>query len=243
MTAAAAASRTKAGRGGALAGLWLACLAAAGGCGAGNDAALVRAGTAPRTAEARPGGAVSRLGAADAARGRAGTAPRQAEAPGPGADEGAAPAGDGAPDNPLDSTYAGAPAIARFAGEASYYHDALAGRATATGEPYEPRAYTAASPTLPFGTVLRVVYDGPPAAAVLVRVNDRGPCGRAARRGRRVLDLSRAAAERLGITRRGVAEVRIEVLARGTGPAGRGCHARSHRDLRGRPMRAATGRR
>lgn len=110
-------------------------------------------------------------------------------------------------DNPLDAEYADAPATRTLEGRASYYHDSLAGNPTASGEPYDPTDYTAANRTLPFGTILRVtrVDTG---ATVLVRVNDRGPFGRR----RRVLDLSRAAAEHLDMLRAGVIDTRIEVL-------------------------------
>ncbi len=105
--------------------------------------------------------------------------------------------------------YLDRPALESFEGRASYYADSLAGRSTASGQPYDPQARTAASRSLPFGTVLRVtrVETG---ASVIVRVNDRGPFGDR----RRVLDLSRSAAEALDMIRRGVAEVRVEVLER-----------------------------
>jgi rare lipoprotein A len=92
-------------------------------------------------------------------------------------------------------------------GEASYYASSLAGRRTASGQRYDPRRMTAAHRKLPFGTKLRVtrVDTG---KTVVVTVNDRGPFGRR----RRILDLSRAAAEKLGMIRRGVVEVRAEVL-------------------------------
>ncbi len=87
-----------------------------------------------------------------------------------------------------------------LAGKASYYADSLAGRSTASGEPYDPRAFTAAHRTLPFGTWVEVRRaDG---RSALVRVNDRGPFAKG-----RVIDLSRAAAEALGMVRAGVVEV------------------------------------
>jgi len=91
-------------------------------------------------------------------------------------------------------------------GRASYYSDSLEGRATASGEPYRGDALTAAHRTLPFGSRLRVtnLSNG---RTVLVRVNDRGPYAK-----RRVLDLSRAAASRLGMLRQGHAPVRLELL-------------------------------
>jgi rare lipoprotein A len=91
-------------------------------------------------------------------------------------------------------------------GYASYYSDRLAGRSTASGEPYRPERFTAAHRTLPFGTVVRVQRRDSP-AEVVVRINDRGPFAGA----QRVIDLSRAAAERLGMIRAGVVPVRVEV--------------------------------
>lgn len=108
------------------------------------------------------------------------------------------------------NAYADRPALRTLEGPASYYHDSLAGNSTASGEPYDPHAFTAANRELPFGTVLRVVRVDT-GAAVIVRVNDRGPFGR---RGR-IVDLSRAAAEELDMIRRGVVSVRVEVLELG----------------------------
>lgn len=107
----------------------------------------------------------------------------------------------------LERRFARSPALAVLNGRASYYGDALAGHATASGEPYDPRAFTAAARHLPFGTVLRVVRM-PHGPAVYVRVNDRGPFGS---RGR-ILDVSHAAAEKLGMLRAGVVRVRAEVV-------------------------------
>lgn len=78
-------------------------------------------------------------------------------------------------------------------------------RRTASGERFNPHALTAAHRSLPFGTRLRVSYRG---RSVIVRVNDRGP----ARWTGRALDLSRAAAAVLGLTRAGVGRVSIERL-------------------------------
>ena len=93
-------------------------------------------------------------------------------------------------------------------GYASYYSDRLAGRATASGEPYDPTALTAAHRTLPFGTRVAVqrVDTG---ARVEVRINDRGPYAGA----RRVIDLSRAAAEAISMVRAGVVAVTVQVLS------------------------------
>lgn len=92
-------------------------------------------------------------------------------------------------------------------GRASYYADSLAGNRTASGEPYDPRALTAASRDLPFGTRVRVTRIDT-GATVVVRINDRGPF----RDESRILDLSRAAAEQLDMIREGVVDIRAEVL-------------------------------
>ncbi|MCO2685138.1 septal ring lytic transglycosylase RlpA family protein [Pseudomonas aeruginosa] len=91
-------------------------------------------------------------------------------------------------------------------GEASYYGSRHAGLRTASGERYNPNAMTAAHRTLPFGARVRVTnLDN--RRSVVVRINDRGPF----RRGR-IIDVSRKAAEGLGMIRSGVAPVRIESL-------------------------------
>jgi rare lipoprotein A len=89
-------------------------------------------------------------------------------------------------------------------GVASYYARSLHGRRTASGERYDHGALTAAHRSLPFGTLVRVVNERN-GRAVVVRVNDRGPHVRG-----RVLDLSGAAARRLGVG--GTARVQYEVL-------------------------------
>lgn len=91
-------------------------------------------------------------------------------------------------------------------GGASYYADSLAGRPTASGEPYSPGELTAAHKTLPFGAMIEVARaDG---RKVMVRVNDRGPF----RKGR-VVDVSKRAAEKLGMVREGVVEVTVRVVS------------------------------
>lgn len=95
-------------------------------------------------------------------------------------------------------------------GEASYYADKFAGRETASGDVYDPDELTAAHPTLPFGTRVRVRrLDGRGEAAVVVRINDRGPF-----KDNRIIDLSKAAARELGMLAAGVVPVRITVLER-----------------------------
>jgi rare lipoprotein A len=92
-------------------------------------------------------------------------------------------------------------------GVASYYGDEFNGRSTANGERYDPDAYTAAHRTLPFGTIVRVTRQST-GDWVLVRINDRGPYGKR----KRLLDLSKQAARRLGMLHDGIAKVRAEVL-------------------------------
>jgi len=92
-------------------------------------------------------------------------------------------------------------------GAASWYGKSLQGKLTASGERFNPRAMTAAHPSLPFGTVIRVT-SLETGQTVRVRVNDRGPFTQG-----RIIDLSAAAAERLGITRSGNTDVRLEEFA------------------------------
>ncbi len=93
-------------------------------------------------------------------------------------------------------------------GEASYYADKFAGETTANGETFDPDDMTAAHPNLPFDTVVRVTRtDSEKKRSVEVRINDRGPYA-----DDRVIDLSEAAAEQLGMIEEGVVEVRIEVI-------------------------------
>lgn len=96
-------------------------------------------------------------------------------------------------------------------GVASWYGRRFHGRRTANGERYNMNAMTAAHRKLPFGTWVRVerLDNG---RQVVVRINDRGPFIKG-----RVIDLSRAAARRLGILGAGVASVRIIPLQKGAG--------------------------
>lgn len=99
----------------------------------------------------------------------------------------------------------GVSAVSAQSGMASYYKHA--GR-TASGETVNHSAMTAAHRSLPFGTQVRVT-DQATGRSVTVRINDRGPFS-----GGRIIDLSHGAAKALGITGRGVARVRVEVVSR-----------------------------
>ena len=91
-------------------------------------------------------------------------------------------------------------------GIASYYSETLHGQRTASGERYDRQALTAAHPTLPFGSRVRVTNLGN-GLSVVVRINDRGPFVE-----KRVIDLSYAAARKLGFIGQGTTRVRLEVL-------------------------------
>jgi rare lipoprotein A len=88
-------------------------------------------------------------------------------------------------------------------GKASWYS---AGSKTANGERMNASALAAAHRSLPFGTRVRVenLSNG---KSVVVRINDRGPFA-----GGRVIDVTRGAAERLGMVRSGVAPVKVTVV-------------------------------
>ncbi len=94
-------------------------------------------------------------------------------------------------------------------GKAAYYGKKFQGRKTASGESFDMNKLTAASNDHPFGTMLKVtnVANG---KSVEVRVNDRLSGGD------RIIDLSYAAAQQIGIVKAGVAEVKVEVSAPAT---------------------------
>jgi rare lipoprotein A len=86
---------------------------------------------------------------------------------------------------------------------ASWYGPGYEGHRTANGEGFNPNGFTAASKTLPLGSIVRVtnLQNG---RWVDVRINDRGPVAPG-----RSIDLSSAAAQRIGLTKSGVARVRV----------------------------------
>ena len=91
-------------------------------------------------------------------------------------------------------------------GIASFYGRHLKGARTASGQRYAPDGMTAAHRTLPFGTQVQVTNPAN-GEVVVVTINDRGPF-----HGNRVIDLSDAAADELGITRMGSGKVELAVL-------------------------------
>lgn len=94
---------------------------------------------------------------------------------------------------------------------ASWYGPNFVGRPTANGETFDPGQLTAAHKTLPFDTRVRVTnLDN--GRAVVVRINDRGPF-----KPGRIIDLSRAGAEAIGLVGSGLARVRVELAGGPTG--------------------------
>lgn len=91
-------------------------------------------------------------------------------------------------------------------GMASWYGPGFDGNMSASGEVFNQYAMTAAHPRLPFGTRL-LVTNLDNGQSVVVRVNDRGPYAHG-----RIIDLSKGAADKLGLTSSGVAPVRIQVV-------------------------------
>lgn len=89
-------------------------------------------------------------------------------------------------------------------GVASWYGEKFAGSITASGEPFRPGALTAAHPSLPMGTEVKVV-NMENGREVVVRINDRGPFA-----GNRIIDLSEKAARILAMRDDGIAKVRVE---------------------------------
>jgi len=97
-------------------------------------------------------------------------------------------------------------------GTASWYGSYFDGKPTASGEAYDMHELTAAHPTLPLGSYVRVtnLHNG---RAVVVRVNDRGPIVQG-----RIIDLSYGAAQVLQFQEKGLQRVRLDVVKRGNRP-------------------------
>jgi rare lipoprotein A len=98
------------------------------------------------------------------------------------------------------------PASHQLRGIASWYGGKFQGRLTANGETFDTNQLTAAHRTLPFGTIVRVTSDIN-GRSVVVRINDRGPFV-----DNRVIDLSRAAADIIGLTAAGIGPVTLEIM-------------------------------
>ena len=107
----------------------------------------------------------------------------------------------------LLAVVSGAMAQITEVGVASFYADKFDGKTTASGETFSQKKLTAAHRTLPFGTVVRVTnLDNN--ISVDVTVNDRGPFV-----DKRIIDLSKAAAEKLKFVAKGTASVKVEVIS------------------------------
>jgi rare lipoprotein A len=96
----------------------------------------------------------------------------------------------------------------KMVGFASFYAAKFNGRRTASGEKFDNKAFTAAHKSLPFGTQVGVtnLRNG---RYVVVRINDRGPYVKG-----RIIDLSKAAARKIGIGHAGVARVKLELISK-----------------------------
>ncbi len=91
-------------------------------------------------------------------------------------------------------------------GIASWYGPGFHGNLTANGEVYDMNGISAAHKTLPLGTVVRVI-DRETGRSIVVRINDRGPFIEG-----RIIDLSKGAAEELGMVERGIIEVGLRIV-------------------------------
>ena len=99
-------------------------------------------------------------------------------------------------------------AVMSTLGMASFYSDSFDGKRTANGETFNQKLMTACHRSLPFGTLVRVVNIAT-GRSVVVRINDRGVLAPS-----RVIDLSHAAANEIGMLEAGVAKVRLEILGK-----------------------------
>lgn len=102
------------------------------------------------------------------------------------------------------SSISGAAVAGDQCGGASWYGPGFHGKKAASGERFNQNAMTAAHRSLPFGTVVKVV-DQRTGKSIQVKINDRGPFHKG-----RIIDLSKAAASKLGFQNRGTTKVCIE---------------------------------
>ncbi len=138
----------------------------------------------------------------------AATAFAQSPAPAPAPAATPAPAAVAAPK--VEEKKAVAPAAAGdvTTGKAAWYGKKFNGRKTASGQRFNAALLTAASNTLPFGTLVKVT-NLKNKKSVTVRINDRGP-----KQADRIIDVTRAAAARLGMLKSGLAEVELKVVGK-----------------------------
>lgn len=118
-------------------------------------------------------------------------------------------------------------------GEASWYGSRYQGKSTASGEPFDMNALTAAHKRLPFGTMVKVTNLANKLSLV-VRINDRGPYKRG-----RIIDLSRRGADLLGFEHLGTAKVRVTVLRTKQSVQNALLRARNSRPIKLRPPKRA----
>lgn len=116
-----------------------------------------------------------------------------------------------APTAALPSSSSPQPVGYKETGLAAIYADEHDGHLTASGQIYDKTKLTTAHKTLPYGTKVKVTNPKNNKSVILI-VNDRGPI-----QGARILDISPAAADRLGLSERGVHEVTLEVVEVGDG--------------------------
>jgi rare lipoprotein A len=109
-------------------------------------------------------------------------------------------------ENDNQNTYTNTKSLKTFYGTASYYAEKYNGGKTANGETYDMNDLTAASNDLPFNTIVRITNLSNQ-KNVILRINDRGPFV-----DNRIIDVSKKAAEELGMILSGTAKVRIDVL-------------------------------
>ena len=95
-----------------------------------------------------------------------------------------------------------------MSGKAAWYGHKFNGRTTASGQRFNAAAMTAAHPTLPFGSRVKVTNTSNKRSVIVV-INDRGPTSPS-----RIIDVSQAAAKRLGFTRSGVTDVTLKVVGK-----------------------------
>jgi rare lipoprotein A len=140
----------------------------------------------------------------------ASTALTLAQSPAPAAPAPATPATAPAPAAPAATAASAAAPAAKSAdameGLAAVYSDKLNGHKTASGQLLSQGALTAAHPSLPFGTEVKVT-NTKNSKSVVVRINDRGPT-----QAGRVIDLTSAAAAKIGIGKNAMAPVRLDVV-------------------------------